>query len=68
MTNPFDDPEGRFHVLANAQGQHSLWPVFLDAPDGWRTVLEDESRDACTAYVREHWDDPATIGVGPRDV
>ncbi|MEU6753945.1 MbtH family protein, partial [Spirillospora sp. NPDC046719] len=35
MTNPFDDPDGTFLVLVNAEGQHSLWPEFADVPSGW---------------------------------
>lgn len=63
MTNPFDDPEGRFLVLVNDEAQHSLWPSFVDVPDGWRTVFGEDSRDACLAYVEEHWKDlrPASI-------
>ena len=35
MTNPFEDENGVYHVLINAEGQHSLWPSFREAPDGW---------------------------------
>ena len=28
MTNPFEDPQGRFFVLVNEEQQHSLWPAF----------------------------------------
>ncbi|MGW3730031.1 MbtH family protein, partial [Streptomyces sp. NPDC000851] len=34
-TNPFDDADGRFLVLVNDEGQHSLWPSFADVPGGW---------------------------------
>jgi MbtH protein len=57
LTNPFDDPDGRFHVLVNDEGQHSLWPVFVPVPEGWQAVLEDDSRDACLAYVEANWTD-----------
>jgi len=65
MTNPFEDPDGRYHVLVNDAGQHSLWPTFGEVPAGWRIVLRDETRDACLSYVQEHWTDEATIGVAP---
>lgn len=26
FSNPFDDPQGAFYILRNAQGQFSLWP------------------------------------------
>lgn len=57
MTNPFDDPEGTFHVLVNAEGQHSLWPSFAPVPAGWTATVRDASRDECIAYVEEHWTD-----------
>jgi MbtH protein len=35
MANPFDDNDGTFLVLVNAEGQHSLWPSFAPVPPGW---------------------------------
>ncbi|MEV6067844.1 MbtH family protein [Nocardia sp. NPDC052001] len=55
-TNPFDNPEGRFAVLVNAEGQHSLWPDFAAVPDGWQAVYEGD-RVGCLAYVEMHWTD-----------
>jgi uncharacterized protein YbdZ (MbtH family) len=57
MTNPFEDPQGRYVVLVNDEDQHSLWPSFVDVPAGWRTVFGEDNRDACLAYVEEHWTD-----------
>lgn len=57
MTNPFEDPEGIYHVLVNEEGQHSLWPAFADVPQGWRIVLGNGTRDDCLSYVEEHWTD-----------
>lgn len=55
-TNPFDNEEGRFAVLVNAEGQHSLWPDFAPVPDGWQSVHEGDRR-GCLAYVEQHWTD-----------
>ncbi|MCU1647376.1 MAG: MbtH family protein [Nocardia sp.] len=55
-TNPFDNEEGRFAVLVNAEGQHSLWPDFAAVPDGWQLVHEG-SRKECLDYVEQHWTD-----------
>jgi MbtH protein len=55
--NPFDDPEGVFLVLVNHEGQHSIWPRFAEVPAGWSTVFGPADRDACLAYVDEHWVD-----------
>jgi len=63
MTNPFEDPQGRFFVLVNEEQQHSLWPVFADVPAGWTKVFGEDDREACLAYVEENWTDlrPASI-------
>ncbi|MBP2479714.1 MbtH protein [Crossiella equi] len=55
--NPFEDPEGRYVVLVNDEEQHSLWPSFLDVPEGWRVAHPEDSREACLAYIEDHWTD-----------
>ena len=57
MENPFDDPEGRYLVLVNDEGQHSLWPSFAEVPAGWRTVHGEADRQSCLDYVGRHWTD-----------
>jgi MbtH protein len=57
MTNPFDDQDGTFSVLVNAEGQHSLWPAFADVPAGWTVAHGPAGRDACLEYVRDNWTD-----------
>jgi MbtH protein len=65
MTNPFEDPQGRFFVLVNEEQQHSLWPTFADVPAGWTKVFGEDDREACLAYVEKNWTDlrPASIRV-----
>ncbi|WP_282085209.1 MbtH family protein [Streptomyces tendae] len=62
-TNPFDDEEGRFYVVVNDEDQHSLWPVFADVPEGWRTVFGEAGRAECLEYVEQNWTDmrPASL-------
>ncbi|WP_131764800.1 MbtH family protein [Candidatus Protofrankia californiensis] len=57
MTNPFDDPDARYLVLINDEGQHSLWPIFIDVPAGWTIVFGEDTRDACLEYVEKNWTD-----------
>ncbi|MFI0350767.1 MbtH family protein [Actinomadura sp. 9N407] len=57
MTNPFDDTDGRFLVLANDEHQHSLWPEFAAVPGGWTAVFGPEERERCLEYVRLNWTD-----------
>ena len=55
MSNPFDAPDGTFHVLVNLEGQYSLWPDFTDVPHGWTTVLESVPRATALAHIEETW-------------
>ena len=55
-TNPFDDPEGRFLVLVNDKGQHSLWPSFAEVPGGWKIVFDENTRDACLEFIETELD------------
>lgn len=57
MTNPFEDNDGRFRVLVNNEGQHSLWPTFAATPAGWEVAKEEDTRQACLEYVESHWTD-----------
>jgi MbtH protein len=57
VTNPFDDPDGRFSVLINDERQYSLWPDFAEVPDGWEVVLHDQSRPDALDYIEQHWTD-----------
>jgi MbtH protein len=57
ILNPFEDPEASYFVLINAEGQHSLWPVFSPVPDGWETVFGAAGRQDCLDYVEKNWCD-----------
>jgi MbtH protein len=57
MTNPFDNADGRFLVLVNAEDQHSLWPSFAEVPAGWTVAYGEDSREACLEYVEANWTD-----------
>ena len=57
MTNPFEDENGIYHVLINEEGQHSLWPSFIEVPAGWTIIHESDSRAGCLKYVDTHWTD-----------
>lgn len=63
MTNPFENPDGRYLVLVNDEEQHSLWPSFVEIPAGWHQVFGEETREACLSYVESHWTDlrPKTL-------
>jgi len=57
VTNPFEDENGVYHVLINDEGQHSLWPSFIQVPEGWTIVHQSASRAACLEFINQHWTD-----------
>lgn len=63
MSNPFDDEAGRFYVLVNDEGQHSLWPKFAEVPAGWRIVFGEDSRSRCLDYIEANWTDMRPISL-----
>ncbi|UQA92484.1 MbtH family protein [Streptomyces halobius] len=57
MSNPFENNDGTYLVLVNEEGQHSIWPNFIDVPAGWSIAHGEDSREACLAYVEQNWKD-----------
>lgn len=57
MTNPFEDETGTYVVLRNAEGQHSIWPDFVEVPEGWSVVHGPARREDGLAHIEEHWTD-----------
>jgi MbtH protein len=57
VTNPFEDENGVYHVLINDEGQHSLWPSFIDVPQGWTIILKSDTRAACLEFIEKNWTD-----------
>jgi MbtH protein len=56
-TNPFEDPEAKYLVLINDEGQHSLWPVFANVPDGWKIIFGEDGRQECLDFIEKNWTD-----------
>jgi MbtH protein len=56
-TNPFEDEDANYFVLINDEGQHSLWPVFADVPDGWEVIFGEDGRQACLDFIEKNWTD-----------
>ena len=56
-TNPFEDDDANYFVLINDEGQHSLWPVFADVPDGWEVIFGEDKRQECLDFIEKNWTD-----------
>ena len=57
MTNPFEDADGTYLALINNEGQYSLWPAFVEVPDGWSVAHSQDTRQTCLDFINEHWID-----------
>ncbi|MFJ7327703.1 MULTISPECIES: MbtH family protein [Streptomyces] len=57
MANPFEDENGTYLVLVNDEGQHSLWPSFVEVPAGWTVAHPEDTRQACLDHVEQNWTD-----------
>ncbi|MFJ9442398.1 MbtH family protein [Kitasatospora sp. NPDC101235] len=63
MSNPFEDDNAGYLVLANDENQHSLWPVWIDVPAGWTTVHGEDTRQGCLDYIEANWTDIRPAGL-----
>lgn len=57
MSNPFEDKDGVYLALVNAEGEYSLWPAFIDVPAGWDIAHPRDTRDACLDFINRTWTD-----------
>ncbi|MFD3312013.1 MbtH family protein [Streptomyces sp. NPDC058694] len=57
MTNPFEDEDANYLVLTNEEGQFSLWPTFVDVPNGWESVFGEAARQECLDFIEKTWTD-----------
>jgi MbtH protein len=57
VSNPFESGDGSYIVLVNTEGQHSLWPAWINVPTGWSVAHGADNRQACIDYVSSNWID-----------
>lgn len=57
MTNPFEDENREYLVLVNHEMQYSLWPAFIEIPDGWTAVGPKGKRGECLEWIDQTWTD-----------
>jgi MbtH protein len=62
-SNPFEDEDGIYLVLRNAEGQYSLWPAGMAAPDGWEVALPSRARQECLDYIDSTWTDMRPLSL-----
>ena len=63
MANPFEDDDGMFKVIVNAEGQHSLWPDSFGIPAGWDVAHDAGTRAQCLCFIEENWTDMRPLSL-----
>ncbi|MGK5643472.1 MbtH family protein, partial [Streptomyces sp. URMC 126] len=63
MSHPFESDDSAFLVLVNSEGQYSLWPEFIEVPDGWSVEWGPGDRETSVQYIEAQWTDmrPASL-------
>ncbi|MFZ5893339.1 MAG: MbtH family protein [Myxococcota bacterium] len=59
----FDSEETTFRVVINHEEQYSIWPDYLEIPNGWREVGKVGKKAECLAYINEHWTDMRPLSL-----
>lgn len=63
MFSKYDDPDSRFVVVVNGEGQYALWPDFAAVPAGWTVVHGPADRARCLDHVNAHWTDMRPLSL-----
>ncbi|MGW2561414.1 MbtH family NRPS accessory protein [Streptomyces sp. NPDC001514] len=50
-----EQTDGAFLVLANEQGDHSLWPAAAPVPEGWSVSLTTVARQRFLRDLGKQW-------------
>lgn len=50
-------------MLTNAEGQHSLWPLFAAVPEGWSTAHGPCARQDALDWITAHWVGPVAAAA-----
>ena len=56
----------RLKVVADRNGQYSIWPADRENPLGWKDVGKQGSRQECTDYIEEVWTDMRPLSLKQR--
>lgn len=63
MARSFDDVDGLFLVVVNAEGRHSLWPAARAVPAGWTVVDGPGDRSSCLDHIKASWTDMRPLNL-----
>ncbi len=63
MARNEEDQAITYLVVMNHEEQYSIWPAHKAAPQGWRAVGKDGTKQECLDYIAHAWTDmrPASL-------
>jgi MbtH protein len=59
----WDSEDTVFRVVVNHEEQYSIWPTYLEIPDGWRDVGVSGAKQHCLDHIKEVWTDMRPLGL-----
>ena len=59
----WDAEDTVFRVVVNHEEQYSIWPDYLEIPNGWRAVGTTGKKAECLEYIKEHWTDMRPLSL-----
>ena len=52
-----------YTVVINHEAQYSIWPAGQTIPNGWRSVGQPGSKEACLVYINQAWTDMRPLSL-----
>ena len=59
----WDSEDTIFNVVINHEEQYSIWPEYMEVPNGWRLAGKKGKKQECLDYVNEHWTDMRPLSL-----
>jgi MbtH protein len=59
----FDSEDTIFKVVINHEEQYSIWPDYLEVPNGWNAVGKSGKKQECLEFIKEHWTDMRPLSL-----
>jgi MbtH protein len=59
----WDSEDTIFRVVVNHEEQYSIWPDYLDIPNGWREVGVSGPKPHCLQHIEQVWTDMRPLSL-----
>lgn len=59
----WDSEDTVFRVVVNHEEQYSIWPDYLEMPEGWREVGVSGPKQTCLDHIKEVWTDMRPLSL-----